>query len=433
MELYEKEVLVPLPRGGVDLLKYFSECVTAHLSDGEILLRFVVVKTDARGYHCELGVLANALDKGNERGSIFDFQMGGSEEVEDFTVALLIPTGIGAEIGGHCGDGNAVARLVASTCDTLITHPNVVNASDINELPENGLYVEGSVLTRLFMGQIGLQKVRSNRILMLMDRHSDRLFNDEVVNSVSAARATLGISCDVYEMEQQVESSSVYSGSGRCVGRVEKLQRLFDVIKKHKGSYDAIGLSTFITTPLTYHKDYFTSDGMINPWGGVEAMLTHSIAEVFQLPCAHSPLMPSKEVMNMEPGIVDPRKAPETSSMTYLHCILKGLHKSPRVVSSDRGLGVGRVSCLILPDGCLGIPTLAALKQGIQVIAVKDREHVMKNDLSSLPWRPGQFIQVDTYLEAVGVLQAIKAGISVESVKRPLSYTKVVEDLEVGL
>ena len=42
-------------------------------------------------------------------------------------IVLIIPTGLGAEIGGHAGDGNAVAKLMASTCEHLITHPNVVN------------------------------------------------------------------------------------------------------------------------------------------------------------------------------------------------------------------------------------------------------------------------------------------------------------------
>ena len=40
--------------------------------------------------------------------------------------------------------------------DTLITHPNVVNGADINEMSENTLYVEGSVITRLLMGTAGL-------------------------------------------------------------------------------------------------------------------------------------------------------------------------------------------------------------------------------------------------------------------------------------
>ena len=53
------------------------------------------------------------------------------------------------------------AQLLASVCDTLITHPNVVNASDINEMPANSLYVEGGALCRMLMGTAGLQPVRS--------------------------------------------------------------------------------------------------------------------------------------------------------------------------------------------------------------------------------------------------------------------------------
>ncbi|MBK6643276.1 MAG: DUF3326 domain-containing protein [Bacteroidetes bacterium] len=56
--------------------------------------------------------------------------------------------------------------------------------------------------------------------------------------------------------------------------------------------------------------------------GSIEAMLTHAIAE-YAKPCAHSPMMASREVMELEVGVVDPRKAPESASLTYLHCILK--------------------------------------------------------------------------------------------------------------
>ena len=56
-------------------------------------------------------------------------------------VVMLVPTGIGCEIGGHAGDAGPAARLLATVCDRLILHPNVVNGSDLNEMPENALYV----------------------------------------------------------------------------------------------------------------------------------------------------------------------------------------------------------------------------------------------------------------------------------------------------
>ena len=49
----------------------------------------------------------------------------------------------------------------------------------------------------------------------------------------------------------------------------------------------------------------------------------------------------------------------------------------------------------------------------------------MNNDLTLLPWSPGQFHVVENYWEAAGVLAALKAGIAVDSVRRPLRYTVV--------
>ena len=47
---------------------------------------------------------------------------------DEMNVVMIVPTGIGCEIGGHCGDGNAPARLLGACCENLVLHPNVVNA-----------------------------------------------------------------------------------------------------------------------------------------------------------------------------------------------------------------------------------------------------------------------------------------------------------------
>jgi len=433
MILREKEIIIPKPTENQStkdgLLGYLSNNLSKELQKSETVNRFVISITDSNNYLCEFGTLENNNEfPSSQKNSVFSFNRRNYENTEQFNTVLLIPTGIGAEIGGHCGDGNAVARLIASACDNLITHPNVVNASDINEMTENTLYVEGSIITRLMMGQIGLQKVRSNRILMLMDKPQDKLFNDEIINAVSSARISLGIDCDVYEMDHIVKSVSAYSNSGRAVGTIYHLERLFEIINKYKNEYAAFGLSTFIEVPKEYHLNYFTTnEDMVNPWGGIESMLTHSIAEEFQMPCAHSPMMTSREILEMEVGIVDPRKAPETSSTTYLHCILKGLHKSPKIVDYNKGLNAESISCLIIPDGCIGLPTLAAIEHGIPVIAVKENKNYMRNKLEDFPFKKGKLFIVENYLEAVGVMQLLKAGVSLESVRRPILSTTVLE------
>ena len=112
-------------------------------------------------------------------------------------VVFIVPTGMGAEIGGHAGDATPAAKLIASLCDTLFVHPNVVNASDINEMTENMLYVEGSTLDRFLEGQIGLEEVYSNKILLAVNSP----VRPEIVNAVSGARATIGADIEIVELE----------------------------------------------------------------------------------------------------------------------------------------------------------------------------------------------------------------------------------------
>ena len=52
----------------------------------------------------------------------------------------------------------------------------------------------------------------------------------------------------------------------------------------------------------------------------------------------------------------------------------------------------------------------------------------MENDLLELGFGAGKLFVVDNYLEAVGVMAALKSGVALESVRRPLAGTKVVCD-----
>ena len=57
-------------------------------------------------------------------------------------IALSIPTGVGAEIGGYAGDAGYVAREFAKYFK-LIVNPNVVNAGILSAINDNMYYVEG--------------------------------------------------------------------------------------------------------------------------------------------------------------------------------------------------------------------------------------------------------------------------------------------------
>lgn len=280
--------------------------------------------------HCEVGILS-APTKPPSIPSIFEFRKRPFENSSEFNVVFLVPTGINATIGGHAGDAGPVARLLASVSDTLVVHPNVVNASDINEMPENALYVEGSVICRLLMGTIGLRHVRGNRVLVVIDRHDEVAYSNAAINAVNAARACYGFGCRrIVVLEPPVKLVSEYTSTGRATGRVDNLGDFLDAIRPYLSEADAIAISSVIQVPPEFHQDYFDSDGaMVNPWGGVEAIFTHALSLLLGQPSAHSPMIESEEIEAIDPGIVDPHMAAEAVSLTFLQSILKGLMKSP--------------------------------------------------------------------------------------------------------
>ncbi len=437
MKVYETSLRIPKVAGNAGLLENFTQEVKAHLPPNTFPVRFVVTQTDESFYHAELGVLEHeAPDLSID--SIFRFSKRPIENTREFNAVLLVPTGIGALIGGHAGDATPVSRLLASICDNLITHPNVVNASDINEMTENTLYAEGSVVSRLLMGTIGLQKVRSNRVLVVIEKHpTDPLFVNGATNSVNAARAAAGLDCSqILVLDPAMRLISEYSPSGRAVGKVEQLEKLCAQLREYRSEYDSVAITSIIKIPSrSLHKQYFDSKGeMVNPWGGVEAIFTHTISSLFNVQSAHSPMMENQLISHMDVGIVDARQAAEATSFTYLQCILKGLQRAPKIVTERDAMlhpsviTAADVSCLVIPDGCIGLPTLAALEQGIPVIAVRGNTNIMRNDLTTLPWARNQLHIVENYFEALGVMAALKSGVAIDTLKRPLANAQNIEN-----
>ncbi len=321
----------------------------------------------------------------------------------DFNVVLIIPTGIGCEIGGHAGDANPVAKLLGLICDNLILHPNVVNASDINEMPENALYVEGSILDRFLEGKICLEQPKSNKILLAVNKP----IKDETINAVNAARHTIGCNIEIMEIDLQFDMKGFFNEDGTANGDYYGIDCLLDQLKDYE--YDALALSTPISVPKEIVLNYLRKGG-VNPWGGIEAIVSKRIANEINKPVAHAP------IENNDPDIryfnerVDPREAAEVLSTAYIHCVFKGLHKAPRI--SDRGLSVRDVDCLVSPWACVGRPHEACLKEGVPIIAVKENKTVLNDSM------PKAFILVENYLEVVGHLIAMKEGIDVESVRK---------------
>ena len=77
---------------------------------------------------------------------------------------LIVPTGVGASIGGYAGDAIPVARAIAAISDRLITHPNVLNGAQLYWPLDNTLYVEGYGLDQFAAGRWNLAPVLSNKM-----------------------------------------------------------------------------------------------------------------------------------------------------------------------------------------------------------------------------------------------------------------------------
>lgn len=315
---------------------------------------------------------------------------------------FIVPTGIEATIGGHAGDANPALKLIASVSDIAITHPNVVNASDINEMPENAWYVEGSILDRFLEGLIGLEKPRGNRILLVTNKPT----TNETLNAVSAARFTIGCKIQVVELNKDLVMIAKME-NGVATGDVRGWRELIDQVRGYK--YGALAIATRITCPKDVALNYFRNGG-VNPWGGVEALASKLIASELDKPVAHAPVENEDQEISTFSEVVEPRMAAEVLSTAYIHCVFKGLHKAPRISLNSTALWKDDIDCLITPDDCFGRPHEACLKAGIPVIVVTENKTLGNSSM------PSSFYHVKNYLEAAGLVACLKEGMTIESV-----------------
>lgn len=106
---------------------------------------------------------------------------------------MIVPTGVGAAIGGYAGDALPVARALASVVDCLISHPNVLNAAMLYWPMPNILYVEGYALDQFAEGLWALEPVHQNRVGLVLDAAIEMELRARHLQVADAARASLGL------------------------------------------------------------------------------------------------------------------------------------------------------------------------------------------------------------------------------------------------
>ena len=285
--------------------------------------------------------------------------------------AFIVPTGVGASIGGFAGDASRAARKISQKCE-LIVNPNVVNAACFSGITDNMLYVEGYSLDRFFKGEICLERSRNNKIGIIFDKAIKPEVLNVHINTMNAVEVVYGLNIIGYEItEEDVGVDFFVDKSGVSMGNVKNLLTLKNAAKKliDKG---AEAIAIVCRFPDEQGDDYANGVG-VDPVGGVEAIISHYISKEFSIPCAHAPAF---DDITISTDIVDKRCSAEYITPTFLPCILVGLNQAPKLTKT--GISINDLDFLIVPYNSIGgVPVLEASKKGIKVFAVRENQTVL--------------------------------------------------------
>lgn len=291
--------------------------------------------------------------------------------------AFIVPTGIGASVGGFAGDASAWARKFAKNND-LIVNPNVVNAGCFSGITENMLYVEGYSLDEFFKGNLSLKPSVSNKIGIVFDKSISQEVLNIHINTVNAVKTVYGVDIIGYEVtDKEVGVEFFIDNSGVSTGCVKNIEALDNPIEKllQEGAH-AIAIVCKFEDEIG-GGDYANGIG-VDPIGGIEAVISHYVSKKYKVPCAHSPAF---EDYTISTDIVSPKASAEYITPTFLPCVLLGLHNAPTLAIqpfNPSSLSIGNLDFLVVPHDALGgIPILECVERGIKVFAVKENRTIL--------------------------------------------------------
>ena len=289
--------------------------------------------------------------------------------------AFIVPTGVGASIGGFAGDASPWARRFSETCQ-LIVNPNVVNAGGFSGINDNMFYVEGYSLDEFFKGNLNLIPSRGNKIGIIFDKGIPQHILNVHINTMHAVKAVYGLDIPFFEITKEpVGVEFNMEESGISTGSLTNPQTLLDTAKVllSKGA-DALAIVCMFENPEDENPDYQNGLG-VDPVGGVEAIISHFISKELKVPCAHSPAFDDLVITT---ELIDGKSASEYITPTFLPCILLGLSNAPKF-STREGISINELDFLIMPYNSLGsTPVFECLKRNIPVFAIEENSTVLE-------------------------------------------------------
>jgi hypothetical protein len=329
-----------------------------------------------------------------------------------YTAVLVVPTGIGAAIGGYAGDALPLARAIANVVDTLITHPNVMNGAQLYWPLPNAHYVEGYGLDQFAAGRWGLRPVHRNRIGLVLDAAIEDDLRWRHLQAAEATRATLGLDLSDYVITDAPLGVDLRTAqSGATWGTIQRPDSLLRAAAQaiQAGATAIAVVARFPDdTDDTALQNYRQGQG-VDPLAGAEAVISHLVVRTFQVPCAHAPAL---SPLPLDTSI-SPKSAAEEIGYTFLPCVLAGLSRAPQFVTaaptSASDLWADQVDAIVVPaSACGGSAVLSFSPTRTVVIAVEDNPTALQVPLTALGGRP---VPATSYLEAIGLIAAHKAGI----------------------
>lgn len=340
-----------------------------------------------------------------------------------YTVVMIVPTGVGADLGGYAGDALPIARSLSGVCDTLITHPNVLNGAQLYWPLPNALYVEGYALDQMAAGCWGLKPVHSNRVGLLLDSGIESELQLRHLQAADAARATLGINMTDYVITDaplNVELRTAPSGaSWGTIGNPDSLLRgAQQLINKAEAEAIAV-VARFPDDQGSLALTQYRQGQGVDPLAGAEAIISHLIVRHFHIPCAHAPaLLP----LPLDPNL-SPRSAAEEIGYTFLPCVLAGLSRAPQYVESrltlPDSIWADQVDAVVVPEtACGGSAILSFANTSTKIITVAENHTSMETSPQILGIKT---LQVKSYLEAIGVLVAWRQGVNPQALRPQLT------------
>lgn len=328
-----------------------------------------------------------------------------------------MPTGIGAAIGGYAGDALPIARVMAQVSDRLITHPNVLNGAQLYWSLDNTYYVEGYGLDKFAAGQWGLQPVRQNKVGLLLDCAIEPELRLRHLQAADATRATLGLELTDYVISDaplDVELRTAKSGaSWGTIGNPSALLRGAEKLITQAGAQAIAIVARFPDDIDAVQLENYRQGAGVDPLAGAEAVISHLIVRQFKIPAAHAPaLLP----IPVDPQVA-PRAAAEELGYTFLPCVLVGLSRAPQFVTNRNDsynlIWADQIDAVVVPaTACGGSAVMSFSNSAAKIITVA--ENVTQIEVPPEPLGM-KTIRVHSYLEALGVLAACRAGISINT------------------